>query len=271
MRKAVIDASLQVKEGSGRRYWVRANPPSAKADEGSVESVGKKKPKAKFLEPYRLGGERRAELTALLAAQGVGDDEGRALFASAIEYDIAAYRQSAPQARAKAAPPPPAPAPKPSPQPDPVWEAEVRIAGEILALGDMIATLTQTLGSLEPAVRERLAEQLKLTDPFRRDYAGEYLDVLGGELARLSEAARSVQMPAPRAEPEPEPPAPPAPPLSQGERRFLRRVAGVFEECLETKADPGGAFAPVLDLVAVEAGIVPPATPESLASILKGG
>jgi hypothetical protein len=257
---------MPVKEGSGRRYWVRANPtPKASGAGGAT----KKKPKARFLEPYHLSDERRAELMAMLTAGGIGDAEGRGLFAAAIEYDIAAYRQSAPKERA----------PKPAmpkvlevaPEPDPALEAEIALVDLLHALGGSIASLVQGLAALEPAARERLVVQLKLGDPFRRDYAGEYLDVLGSELTRVAEAARSVSRPAP---PPPPPPCePPEPPLGEGARAFLRRVARVYEECLEARAspDPDGAFRGVLDLVGAEAGIHLPADPESLTSILQGG
>ena len=91
MRKAVTRGDEPENEGKGRRYWVRAHPSEPKA---LAEGAPKRAPKARFLEPYRLSEERRGALLDCLIAAGVGDPESRDLFATAVEYDIASFRQS---------------------------------------------------------------------------------------------------------------------------------------------------------------------------------
>jgi hypothetical protein len=61
---------------------------------------------------------------------------------------------------------------------------------------------------------------------------------------------------------------PPLPPLDRASRRFLDRVARVYEEVLEApaKLDTSGPFAALLRLVAGEAGIALPAEPADVAA-----
>lgn len=277
MRKAVTNGNPPGKEGSGRRYWMRASPVGSKAVPS--EGPGKRTPKARFLEPYRLSDERRAALIELLASGGVGDGESRELFASAIEYDIANVRQ----ALAREAPQPVAEPPEPAPLSGPAPESvpEPGEAGLLLPadLAHTARSLAERIAGLEGSVRDAIAEVLQGRDPFRRTYDGTYLEALCTELRRLADAVASqtpgpasavVHAPsvAPVASPEP----PPSPPLGEGARRFLRRVARVYEEVLECRADArsGSAFVAVLGLVTGEAGIVLPHEPAQLAEVLQG-
>ena len=68
------------------------------------------------------------------------------------------------------------------------------------------------------------------------------------------------------------PPPPPEPPLGEGARRFLRRVARVYEEVLESRANPqtDDTFVAVLGLVSEEAGILLPRGPAKLAEVVQG-
>lgn len=269
MRKAVANGNLPGKEGSGRRYWMRANPLAAKAV--SVEGSGKRPPKARFLEPYRLSEERRAALIQLLAEGGVGDGESRELFASAVEYDIANARQALTREPPAAAGDPPMPAaaapPAPEPLPGPA-EAAPALPADLAYTARLLA---ERIAGLEGPLRNAIAESLQGQDRFRRSYDGAYLDALCAELTRLADAvAGQSQPPPPAITPAIVPPAA-DPPLGEGARRFLRRVARVYEEVLESRADPGsgGTFGAVLVLVSEEAGIQLPRDAATLAEALR--
>lgn len=259
MRKAVANGNLPGKEGSGRRYWMRANPLAAKAV--PVEGSGKRPPKARFLEPYRLSEERRAALIQLLAEGGVGDGESRELFASAVEYDIANARQALTREPPAAVGDPPMPAAAPQPALEPL-PADLAYTARSLA---------ERIAGLEGPLRNAIAESLQGQDRFRRTYDGAYLDALCVELTRLADAVASQgQPPPPAITPALFPPAA-DPPLGEGARRFLRRVARVYEEVLESRADPGsgGTFGAVLVLVSEEAGILLPRDAATLAEALQ--
>lgn len=240
MRKATSEGDDAPKEGRARRYWVRAgHPASAK---GSTDGASKRASKARFLEPYRLADERRAELIDTLTAAGLGDAESRALFATAVEYDIAGFRQAG-------AEPVPAAAPVSLP--------------ELAALAGAVETLAERIAALAPAERALLAQTLEASDPLRRGYGGAYLDALSLELRRLAGAA-SASASGPAAT------VAGAPPPSESARRFVRRVARVYEECLESRpvVEPGGPFLAVLRLLAPEAGVGLPADAGCLVPIL---
>lgn len=255
MRKAVANGNLPGKEASGRRYWMRANPLAAKV--APTEGAGKRPPKARFLEPYRLSAERRAALIQLLAEGGVGDVESRELFASAIEYDIANARQALTREPPPAAGETPMPAvatqPPPEAAPGPA-EATHALSAD---LGCAARSLAEHIAGLDGPLRAAIVESLQGQDRFRRTFDGAYLDALCLELIRLADAVGGQGQPPP---PEMAPvPAPPAadPPLGEAARRFLRRVGRVYEEVLESRAEPqlGGTFGAVLGLVSEEAGM----------------
>lgn len=269
MRKATTNGNLPDKEASGRRYWMRANPLAAKAP--PTEGSGKRPPKARFLEPYRLSEERRTALIRLLAEGGVGDGESRELFASAIEYDIANARQTLTREPPVAAEEPPRPAAAAQAAP----EASPRLAEAAPALpvdlGDAALRLAERIAGLDGAQRAAIAESLQGQDPFRRSYDGAYLDALCLELTRLAHAvAGQDQPPPPETAPVPPPPAV-DPPLGEAARRFLRRVARVYEEVLESRAEPqsGGTFGAALGLVSEEAGLALPQDPARLSEAFR--
>jgi hypothetical protein len=271
MRKALSSENPSVKEGSGRRYWMRANPIGPKAVAG--EPSGKRGQRARFLEPYRLSQARRAALIDLLERGCISDRDGRELFASAIEYDIANARQTLARDMRPPAPPQtteqPADTPRPNEQPEAVAKAPALPAD----LAHTARSLAERIVGLDGPMRTAIVEAVQALDPFGRSYDGTYLDALGVELRRLADAVASE----PR-DPEPTAAAPPAPvpvaldpPLDEGARRFLRRVARVYEEVLESTADPspGGTFEAVLRLASEEAGIVLPRDPAALADALR--
>lgn len=270
MRKAVANGNLPGKEASGRRYWMRANPLAAPlaGKAAPTEGAGKRPPKARFLEPYRLSEERRAALIRLLAEGGVGDGESHELFASAIEYDIANARQALTREAPAAAEEPPKsaaatqPASEAAPGPTQAPPAD---------LGCAARSLAEQIAGLDEPLRAAIAESLQGQDPFRRSYDGAYLDALCLELTRLADAVAGQGQPPP-AEMAPVP-APPAvdPPLGEAARRFLRRVARVYEEVLESRAEPqsGGTFEAVLGLVSEEAGVALPRDPARLSEAFR--
>jgi hypothetical protein len=276
MRKAVTNGNLPGKEGSGRRYWMRAAPMAPKALPN--EGPGKRPPKARFLEPYRLSEERRAALIEFLANGGIGDGESRELFASAIEYDIANARQ----ALAREPPPPAAEPPIPAPVPALAPEALPEPPDMALALPADLAytarSLAERIAGLEGPVRNAIVESLQGQDRFHRSYDGAYLDALCAELTRLADAVAcqpqcQSQQPTPATILPSDPvPPPPEPPLGEGARRFLRRVARVYEEVLESPANPqtDDTFLAVLGLVSGEAGILLPREPAKLTEVLEG-
>lgn len=284
MRKAVTNGNLPGKEGSGRRYWMRAAPMAPKALPN--EGPGKRPPKARFLEPYRLSEERRAALIEILANGGIGDAESRQLFASAIEYDIANARQ----ALARESPPPAAEPPIPAPVPALAPEALPEPPELALALPADLAytarSLAERIAGLEGPVRNAIVESLQGRDRFQRGYDAAYLEALCAELTRLADAVAcppqsqsqpqcQSQQPTPAIIPPSDlvpPPSPPEPPLGEGARRFLRRVARVYEEVLESRANPqtDDTFVAVLGLVSGEAGILLPRGPAKLAEVLQG-
>ncbi len=274
MRKAATDSAMPAKEASGRRYWVRAAAGAVKAGAaGAAEADGKRPLKTRFLEPYHLSVEHRQVLLDGLARAQVGDPESRDLFASAIEYDIANARQAALHDE-----PPPAPATQPeviepaaaqSPVPEQSPQQDPQQAG----LGDLAArarSLAEQIGALEEGARTALGAKLRSADLFQRGYDGAYLEALCTELRRIAGAAAAfVPAAAPAAV---LPPAPPPPaPLSAAARRFLRRVARVYEEVLESKASllPGGPFFEALRLIAEEAGIRLGEDPDAVAAVLE--
>lgn len=263
MRKAVIDATRPPKEGSGRRYWVHSSPTGTKSS--SLDSGGKRPPKARFLEPYRFSDAHRAALIGALETAGVGDGESRELFASAVEYDIANARQAIAKdakepvaedrIRVKAQPEKSGSAQSPA-QPSPVGEL-ARTARE----------LSRRLSDLDEATRASIAAALQAADPFQRGYDGAYFQALCGQLEQVAMAADS------QPEPEPKAAVPEEASMSVHGRRFLRRVARVYLEVLESRPDPSmpaGPFITALRLVSDEAGIRLPNDLGALTRALEG-
>jgi hypothetical protein len=148
----------------------------------------------------------------------------------------------------------------------PIAGAARALAGLIIALG--------------PADRSALAAALQIADPFRRGYDGGYLDALCTELERVGVATtRALPPPAvveecsdrPAAAPPPVPVEAPEPPLSEVVQRFVRRVARVYEQCLEVRptGDPESPFLVALRVLAPEAGVRLPAGAGALVQSLK--
>ena len=204
MRKAVANGNLPGKEGSGRRYWMRANPMAPKAVPN--EGLGKRPSKARFLEPYRLSDERRAALIQLLDDGGIGDGESRELFASAIEYDIANARQALAREPPPAAAEPPIAEPVTAEAPAVLPEAAETAPALPADLAYTARSLAERIAGLEGSVRNAIVEALQGRDSFQRVYTGAYLEALCAELNRLADAVASQPQ-----HPTPETAQPPAP------------------------------------------------------------
>jgi len=270
MRKAVTKGALTGKEGSGRRYWMRAGSVPIKAPSHS-EAAGKRTSKTRFLEPYRLSESQRSTLIRVLTAGGIGDTESRELFASAIEYDIANARQALARegtepaselvASERATGSPSEPLPE-AISTDPPMPAD---------LAEAARSLAERIAGLEEPARSAIAESMHEQDAFHRRYDSAYFEALHAELTRLAQAVTALlRTPYPVAA---QPPSQIATtrPLGEAARRFLRRLARVYEEVLESPADPApeGTFFAILRLVSEEVGIVLPQDPDEVASALQ--
>jgi hypothetical protein len=216
--------------------WVQAQPPPP----GVTQTTARRAPKARFLEPCRLDEGQRRAICAPLIAAALGDAEGRALFLSAVEYDVALARQAAgarPDADAKA------PTAEPAPADSPFADIGVTAAG-----------LAGRLRGLTGPEYALLAAALARADPSRGEVEVRSLDTLCVDLERLAAALL----------------APAVPPLADDARRFVRRVARAYEQCLEAPAqpEPAGPFMSVLRLLAAAAGLPLPDDPAVIAAVL---
>jgi hypothetical protein len=233
MSKAGPSSSPIVRIRSGRKYWVRDTPsPDEKTPKVQAKpaSPGKKR----FVEPHRLTDEQRANLLDALEAGTIGDAESRALFAAALEYDLAPFLQLT--------------AERPAPEPAEPKPSESDTA--LTTLAEAASGLAAQLARLDGATKERLQNALGQADLFHRRYGDEYLDSVREELLRIVAAG-----------PQPTPTArqtrPKAAPLSDATRRFLRRVADAFTDCFELRPTPDqlGPFATTLKGIADATGI----------------
>jgi hypothetical protein len=270
MRKAVTKGTLTGKERSGRSYWMRAGPVGPKAASNN-EAQGKRASKARFLEPYRLSETQRSALIRILAVGGIGDAEGRELFASAIEYDIANARQ----ALAREGTEPPSERTASDPATGSPSEARPKAISTDLPipaeLSEVARSFAERIAGLEEPTRNAIAEAMHEQDAFQRRYDSAYFEALRAELTRLADAVTVVVR-----TPHPMPAQPPSQttktrPLGKAARRFLRRMARVYEEVLESPAapTPEGTFYAILRLVSEEVGIVLPQDPAEVARTLQ--
>jgi hypothetical protein len=257
VRKAITGHLANAKDGGRRGQWVNAHSPPPDPPD---ETAAPRPPKARFLEPYRLSDAQRAALLAPLIAAAVGDAESHALFLSAISYDLAKFRQAALRPEPAAAPPPIAVEP-------PIAQARSnRTLEEIVAAAD---TLAGHLRGLNKTERAAIGAEMRACDHFQRIYDDGYFDALREELERMSLAVArvpvhciSVASPLPRT----------APVITDIGRRFVRRLAQTYEQCLETKpaaATPGNPFTAVLMLLAAAAGVSLPSEPAAVVAVLE--
>jgi hypothetical protein len=269
MRKAVAKGALTGKEGSGRRYWMRAGPMPTKAPSHS-EVAGKRTSKTRFLEPYRLSESQRSALIRVLTAGDIGDTESRELFASAIEYDIANAQQALAREGTEPASELAASEPASGAPSEPLPEAISTDPPIPADLAEAARSLAERIAGLEEPTRSAIAKSMHEQDAFHRGYDSAYFEGLHAELTRLADAVTvALRTPHPITAQPPKEIAK-SRPLGEAARRFLRRLARVYEEVLESPADPApeGTFFAVLRLVSEEVGIVLPQDPAEVASAL---
>ncbi len=213
------------------------------------------KAKSRFVDPCHFGPQDKAALEELLADAGIGDDEGRKLFVTAVEYEVGSLRPALQQEAESA--PPPAPAPVVEHPPS---KAQI----ELLQLGQSAAQLKTLLAGTHKTARKRLCEILSATDPFGREHGAAYLEHLELELGRISAACAESE---PAAEPE-STIRKAVPGATAG--KLIKQVARIYDECLE--ADPGEndaqALIAVLRLIRDCTGLPIPCEPEAVQGLL---
>jgi hypothetical protein len=256
VRKAITGHLANAKDGGRRGQWVNAHSPPPDPPD---ETAAPRPPKARFLEPYRLSDAQRAALLAPLIAAAVGDAESHALFLSAISYDLAKFRQAALRPEPETALPPITVEP-------PIAQAKSNpTLAEIVAAAD---TLARQLRGLSDSERAAIGTAMRACDRFQRVYDDGYFDALREELERMSVAVARV----PGHSTPVSPPLPrTAPIITDIGRRFVRRLAQIYEQCLETKpsATPGSPFTAVLLLLAAAAGVSLPSEPAAVDAVLE--
>jgi hypothetical protein len=201
-----------------------------------------------FVAPWRLDDASKEAIVQALEQRNIGDPEGRRLFAGALEYQLATYREL--EAAAPVAPEPP-------PATDTAaLDALAAQAGEFARL------LAEIPREKEPELLRTLAEQ----DEMGRDYAPRYLDILYTEASRLAEASALLAAGL-RAAP---PPAAPASQPSAALLVLLRSLAQVFEECFEQvpSAAPQGPFAKTLKVISDHLAVEIPHSKAMLEAVL---
>ena len=205
----------------GRSYWIKQVRPASAPGQRETQTAAPAK-RTRFVEPYRFDAEQRRHMLQVMEQASLGDDDSRTLFLAALEYDVAHYRQMAPDQ-------PPAPQPR-SISP-----------GALEPLAAAAELLAQQLASLSPQGREPLFRALQEDDQFRRSYGQDYLAALHSEIDRLARACtRTRPPPAGAAEP----------PLTPAGKRFIALAANAFSECFESSPSAGdGTFVSILAAV----------------------
>lgn len=234
----------------GRTYWVRETLSPLPPEEKLAPTPPKKPTGKRFVEPYRLSAEQRTAIITALAEQEIGDDEGRALFTAALEYDLAGC-----PGLNESTPAPPRPR---RPRPSAADKAVAEVAGAARALAEQ-------LGQLDPAAVLQLQSALKDADRFRRTYGDDYLRSLRCELDRV---AAAVARPSPAPAPEKS-----RPEVPEAARRFILRAADAFADCFETRATAqrGSPFLAALKAVAAATGVRIPLDQRTVAEIIGRG
>ncbi len=201
-----------------------------------------------FVEPWRLDEARKVAIVHALEQHNIGDVESRRLFAGALEYQLATYRELA--AAAPLAPPP----------------SQEAGTAALDALAERARELARILAEIpqeqEPELLRTLAEQ----DEMGRDYAPRYLDILHTEASRLAEASALLAIGLRAAPPATTASDDPSPALLV----LLRSLAQVFEECFEQapSAAPRGPFANTLKLISDNLAVEIPRSKAVLETVL---
>lgn len=189
-------------------------------------------------------------MIASLEGEAVGDAEGRNLFVSAMEYDLAGYHELS---EIEAAKPKTAPKRIKSNETD---KALHEMAGAALDLAERLASLDETAAS-------SLIRVLEASDRFRRRYGRDYIDSLRRELERIGAVGRETAK-------QTKPLASPKPVVPEDARKFVLRAADAFLDCFEMEADArrGAPFVVALKAVVAGTGLNIPTDLGTVAEIL---
>ena len=231
---------FRVKELSGNH-----RRPPAKSPKGDGKS--------RFLTPWYFDEETRAEISGLLETAGVGDEEGRQIFLTATEFEIAAARRARGEASTKG---PRQETVESGPEPGAATEDPVPAE-----LPTAAAALARQLAGLPQAGRETLSRILTEADPLGRAYGPAFLEQLRWILERLAR----IQGPGPAARQTPE-----ATEIPGDVPGLLAQLARIYRECLEVRLEPGDLplFHQVLTLIARASDLGIPEDPEAIAGLL---
>jgi hypothetical protein len=248
MSKVGTDSSPSTPTIRKRSYWVRG----ALSPGSSKSTSPKAKTGKRFVAPYRLSDEQREALLASLQGQGLGDAESRALFAAALEYDLASCNALTM----------PAQEPEQGSLTDHTFDSDAALA----QLGQAAATLADQISRLEAKNAKRLTDGLQSADRFNRGYGDDYFCSLRKELERIAAVVLTndaVQGTEPL----------PKPALSVDARRFILRAADAFSECfaIAPTAQDGATFLSVIEAITAATGVVIPVDQLSLTEIIQHG
>lgn len=211
------------------------------------ETKGGNSPKSRFVAPYYFQNEEQAAIFALLEQAELSDDEGRRLFITAAEYEVASYRLT------------PDDKPAPVPAPKSKSKAEIELAGLGRAAEQLLALL---LGTHKTA-RNALVRKLTDSDTFGREHGDRYLNQLELELGRIADVCQQQKV---EAQQEPE-----TQQLGENVRKLTAQLARIYSECLEVSLTPEhlDTFGRVLCIIRDSAQIEIPCDPETLYGVIQ--
>jgi hypothetical protein len=200
-----------------------------------------------FVEPWRLDEDRKEAIVHALEQRHIGDLESRRLFAGALEYQLATYRELV-AAEPLAQQPPPA-----------------ADTATLDTLAERARELARLLAEIPREQEPELLRTLSQQDEMGRDYAPRYLDILHTEASRLAEASALLATGL-RATPPAKTSDEPSPALLV----LLRSLALVFEECFEQAPTPAprGPFASALKVISDNLDVEIPRTKAVLETVL---
>ncbi len=231
-----------------RLLRVRELPESVTKQAGKK---GENSPKSRFVAPYYFQDEEQAAIVALLEQAELGDDEGRRLFITAAEYEVASYLLTPDDEPASAAVLKPTPKPK--------SKAEIELAD----LGRSTEQLLALLLGMHKTARRALVGKLTDSDAFGREHDDRYLNQLELELGRIADACRQ-QEEVLHEELE-------TPTLGENSRKLITQLARIYGECLEVSLSPThlDTFGRILCIIRDSAQIKIPCDPDALAGVIQ--
>ena len=205
--------------------------------------------KSRFVAPYYLQEQDQNAIAEILEQAQLSDDEGRRLFVTAMEYEVAAYSAN------------PDEKPVAVVVEHPSSPGQSRIDEELAGIGGSARQLAALLSGSHKGTRNILLERLSESDTFGREHGARYLIQLELELGRIVEACSR----------QPSEPAPPRiPPVGEHTRQLIVQLARIYSECLEVEMDPDQLeiFGRILCIIRDSAQISLPCDGETLSGIL---